>query len=432
MRILQNARKTVLMLMAGKEAKGLSPVPVSFLLEETVPGGRLLYNTLTKELLFLEDGEDQEDYLRRHFFLKDPETDERSAAREIRDTLMFAAQTRFSGYTRYTILPTTDCNARCFYCYEAGCEKIEMDPAVTEDAISFILNTCGEGELTLRFFGGEPLMGEAALDRICSALAENGKIFKSRIVTNGYLFTPELARKAHSLWRLDRAQITLDGTESVYNARKSFVQDSDGAFRRVMDNIGLLLENDIAVQIRLNMDESNYQDLRELADLLAARYGKREKFSVYPFLLFQDILSPSEERTEKLFSMYRAFCGELERLGLLSRDKLPDKLKLNHCMADDPASVVILPDGRIGACEHFNETPFFGTLKEGESKSVSTAYWQESFPEEAFCADCPLYPDCFRMLHCPDRADRCIPGQREAEIERLRRSMRAACQYYVN
>ena len=425
MRILQEAQKTVLRLLAGKEAKDISPVPGCFCLEETVPGGRLLYHTLTKELLFLEDGEEQEEYLRRHFFLKDEGTDERALVREIREMLRFAGQARLAGYTRYTILPTTDCNARCFYCYEAGCEKLNMTPETAEKAAAFILRTCGEGELTLRFFGGEPLMGEAALDRICQVLAENNKSFRSRIVTNGYLFTPELVRKARSLWKLERAQITLDGTEAVYNARKDFVSDRDGAFCRVTENIGCLLESGIAVQVRLNMDEANLEDLRTLAGQLEERFGKAENFSVYPFLLFQDILSPSRDRVETLFGLYCTFRAELEQLGLLRPDALPDTLRLNHCMADDPASVVILPDGRLGSCEHFNETPAFSSLDKAEPKSLQAAFWQESFPEDPFCGSCPLYPDCFRLPHCPDRADHCIPEQREAEIDKLRRSMRA-------
>ncbi len=426
MRILQEAQKTVLQMLAGKEAKDLSPVPSNFLLEETVPGGRLLYNTLTKELLFLEDGEEEGDYLRRHFFLKDSDTDERAFVRKIRESLQYASQMRSTGYTRYTILPTTDCNARCFYCYEQGCEKQTMDPEAAEKVIDFILRSCREGELTLRFFGGEPLMGEAALDRICSALTEKGKLFRSRIVTNGYLFTPELVNKARSLWKLELAQVTLDGTEQVYNLRKDFLHDRDGAFRRVVDNLELLLQTGIAVQVRLNMDDANYEDLRILAGQLAQRFGEYERFSVYPYLLFQDILSPSGSRKEQLFGKYSRFRGELARLGLLRPEKLPFKLRINNCMADDPDSVVILPDGRLGSCEHFNEVPSFGTIGGVEKKDPVSAYWQESFPEDPFCSICPLYPDCFRLKNCPDAADHCIPGQRDAKIEKLRKSMTAA------
>ena len=432
MRILQEAQALTLRLLAGREAQTEPFVFSVYCLTEPVPGGRLLYHTLTKELLFLEDGEEQADYLRRRFFLIEEGTDERAAARDLRGTLQFLGRSRLQGYTRYTILPTTDCNARCFYCYEAGCEKLNMAAAAADRTARFILDTCAPGELTLRFFGGEPLMGAASLDRICEALAENGKTYHSNIVTNGYLFTPERIRKAAALWHLKRAQITLDGTEEVYNARKDFVEDHDGAFRRVLDNIEGLLQAGIAVTVRLNMDEVNLPDLRILAGQLARRFGGYANFTVYPFLLFQDILSPSREKVERLFGLYREFRAELTDAGLLKPGKLPETLRLNHCMADDPASAVILPDGRLHACEHFTEGLFCGTVDEPVPKSATEAYWTEEFPEDGACAACPLYPDCFRMKNCPDRADRCIPQQREAEIEKLRIRMRAAYDRAVN
>ena len=193
-----------------------------------------------------------------------------------------------------------------------------------------------------------------------------------------------------------------------------------------MDNIELLLEGGVGVQVRLNMDDANCEDLKTLAGQLAQRFGKHEKFSVYPFLLFQDILSPSEVRKAQLFDKYRSFRGELEQLGLIRSGKLPATLRLNRCMADDPASVVILPDGRLCACEHFNETPGFGSLDSACSKDLEAGYWQETYPEDPFCGNCPLYPDCFRLKNCPDTSEHCIPGQREAEIEKLRAGMRAA------
>ncbi len=426
MRVLQEAQPLVLKLLAGREAAAEPCEPSAFCLTEPVSGGRLLYHTLTKELIFLEDGEEPAEYLRRRFFLIKKGTDERALARELRGTLQFLNRSRLPGYTRYTILPTTDCNARCFYCYEAGCEKLNMDAATADKAVRFILDTCGEGELTLRFFGGEPLMGAAALDRICEGLAAHGKAYHSTIVSNGYLFSPERIRTAADLWHLRRAQITLDGTEEVYNARKDFVEDRDGAFRRVLDNIEGLLRAGIAVTVRLNMDEVNLPDLRILAGQLARRFGGYADFTVYPFLLFQDILSPSRDKVERVFGLYRAFRAELAEAGLLKPGKLPDTLRLNHCMADDPASAVILPDGRLHACEHFTEGLYFGSLDDPAPKSATETYWTEEFPEDEACATCPLYPDCFRMLHCPDRADRCLPRQREAEIEKLRIRMRAA------
>ena len=41
------------------------------------------------------------------------------------------------GYTGYTILPTTACNARCIYCYQEGIEYESMDDEVLEHTIKY-------------------------------------------------------------------------------------------------------------------------------------------------------------------------------------------------------------------------------------------------------------------------------------------------------
>ena len=194
------------------------------------------------------------------------------------------------------------------------------------------------------------------------------------------------------------------------------------------DNIEALLRAGIAVQIRLNMDEVNLPDLKQLASQLAARYGGYENLTVYPYLLFQDILSPSQEKVDRLFALYRAFRGELTEAGLLKPGALPDHLRLNHCMADDPESIVILPDGRLHVCEHFEDGHDFGTVWAPRPRNTEEAYWTAEFPEDEFCGRCPLYPECIRMKNCPDEPEHCLPQQREAQIEKLRARMRAAWQ----
>ena len=45
--------------------------------------------------------------------------------------------------TQYTILTTTDCNARCFYCYERGCARVTMDSETADKVADYIQNRCG-------------------------------------------------------------------------------------------------------------------------------------------------------------------------------------------------------------------------------------------------------------------------------------------------
>jgi UTP--glucose-1-phosphate uridylyltransferase len=84
------------------------------------------------------------------------------------------------------------------------------------------------------------------------------------MTSNGYLFDEKLVTKAVHSWNLEDIQITLDGTENVYNKTKNYIYKNTNAFKRVIDNIGLLLKAGVRVMIRLNIGEHNKEDLYEL------------------------------------------------------------------------------------------------------------------------------------------------------------------------
>ena len=46
----------------------------------------------------------------------------------------------FNKISSYVIFTTTDCNARCFYCYEKGTPRIKMSKKTAEDVANFIVN----------------------------------------------------------------------------------------------------------------------------------------------------------------------------------------------------------------------------------------------------------------------------------------------------
>ena len=394
-------------------------------LEEKVEGGYLLYHTLTNELLYLEDGEQPRDYLREHHFLVTRDFDESGVSDKVRAMLRFYQKASADGYKTYTILPTTDCNARCFYCFELGGKPQTMNEETAEKVIGFIRDTASKSrKIKLRFFGGEPLLEQQTIDRIISALTDAGYEISSFLITNAYLFTSELIRKAKSRWNLREVQITLDGTEDVYNRRKAYLHDKNGAYKRVLQNIEDLLTAGIKVYIRLNMDRMNYPDLMNLSGELKHRFGHFPDFHVYAHLLFQEILSDNRERQAEVYGLFRDFNAHLKELGLLKPSHLPKSLKINYCMADDPQSVVILPDGRLHACEHYTENHCFGSVNGIIAKAGDLPYWEAQFERDPECGNCPLYATCFRSKHCPDIPEHCIPQEKEQTIQKLREAMR--------
>lgn len=391
-----------------------------------VEDGVLLYHTLTCELLHLTKeeaacptGEVRERLIRR-WFLVPVDFDEKYYARQIRKVAALIAPKK-ENIRSYTVFTTTDCNARCYYCYEKGVKRVAMTADTAHRAADFIARKSGGKKVSLCWFGGEPLYNAEAIQIITRDLTERGISFTSKIVTNGLLFTPELVRQAREEWGLYFAQITVDGTEKVYNRTKAYIDRPENAFERVMTNIGLLLDSGVQVSARMNVDRHNAEDLHALTDLLARRFGGREGFHAYPVMLtdfntkIHDFASDEIAVEEFHRLKKRVADARIGRKLSLSR-----ALVVTQCMADDDGAVCITPEGYLTKCEHFTETERFGSIYTEETDQEVLASWKEQryFPE---CDDCPFYPTCVNLKKCEWRKKGCSPVIKESRINHLKK-----------
>lgn len=147
-------------------------------------GGVLLLNNFTKELILIDDGDglsglhdlketDSElfCYLSRHWFTVPVALDDKNLVDEVRSVV--SCMNKPEGIVGYTILTTTDCNARCFYCYEQGLERVNMSRQTALDTAEFIKKTAGK-KIKLHWFGGEPLFNSSVIDIITDELKKSG------------------------------------------------------------------------------------------------------------------------------------------------------------------------------------------------------------------------------------------------------------------
>ena len=106
---------------------------MTYVLTCPVEGGVLAFHTLTRALLLLSPEEfaapDAVSALRSGWFRVPQTLNDRSYADRVRFVLK-TMRKKPQHITSYTIFPTTDCNARCFYCYELGRSRIPMSEAV--------------------------------------------------------------------------------------------------------------------------------------------------------------------------------------------------------------------------------------------------------------------------------------------------------------
>ncbi|MBQ3503139.1 MAG: 4Fe-4S cluster-binding domain-containing protein [Oscillospiraceae bacterium] len=378
-----------------------------YCVEVPVDEGVLLFNLLTRELVLLEQAEYQsmmeDEYLKDHWFIVPAGSSDKEYA-DLVSWVLGSRKPKLKTIAYYTIFTTTDCNARCFYCYEMGRSRIAMSAETAKKVVYYIQDHCGGEKVKLNWYGGEPLLNKGVIDIICQGLAKTGIEYTSSAISNGYLFNKETVENAVNNWNLKRVQITLDGTEAVYNKIKGFIYRENSPYRVVLDNIGYLLDASVRVSVRMNMDMHNAEDLLLLVEELARRFEGKEGLSVYTHHIFKwnEPMAQlhSEEEWEKRDAVMCRLNEKIQQCDLADRRGISKTLKQNHCMADSGSAVTVLPDGNIGACDHFSEDEFIGHIdREGFDQAVVDS-WKERIPEIPECAECFYYPECMQLKKC--------------------------------
>ncbi len=411
-------------------------------------GRYLLFHTLTRQLLalqpraidffsddrlfpasILEDGLPAKLY--EDFFLVPEHTDESRTYLELKDILILKEELP-QFITQYVILPTTTCNARCFYCFEQGMRYRRTSERTLQDTLRFILQhrPAGDRTIHIHWFGGEPLCAADHIDRICTRLTESGVGYTAEMTSNGSLFTEALVRKAAEIWKVGKIQITLDGMSEEYARRKRYTRGVKHPFDTVIRNIHLLIAAGISLSLRLNVDLDNLGEIFRLVDFLAEEFpgDERKKLTVYAHSLF----GKPGEGTEACPVSAANDAVEARVLGIndyIRRQRLRPydlgpllNFKTHYCMVTAPeCNVLIDSAGQLFACDSMTANMRYGDVKTG----IDPEAWNRvaapcAIREE--CAKCVFLPQCTEFDRCPTRAayDDCFRQEKRLMEDNLR------------
>lgn len=404
----------------------------TFVLNVPYENGNLTYNVLTKELLYFSDNESIETnnlriILIKKWFLVPSDFCEKDLVEKVKH-LFRMIHLRKGQICNYTIFTTTDCNARCSYCFEKDYNRVKMNVDVANKTAQYIKRNCHSHDVRIEWFGGEPLFNMRAIDIICKDLEKKGVIFSSSMKTNGYLFSNRIIEKAKNLWNLKHVQITLDGTENIYNKTKSYIYKDNNPYKRVTENIRLLLSYDINVTIRLNLSLDNSDDIHTIIEQITNDYKSNPHLSIYVHPLFELI---GDNKPRKI-----VFQKLLQLQTLINDSSLGQeyicfsKPRLNHCKADNNCrSVVIFPDGHIGLCDHQWQSDYIGHVDSDKLDGSIIKRWHNYIPPLDRCGSCLLYPDCLKLSLC-DTNNHCCDEFIEFDTFRLRNTIIKKYHYY--
>lgn len=385
-------------------------------LMEDVDGGKLIFNSLTRSLIHLTYKEFSEvfndklkyELLYRAYFLVPENFNDMEVIDDVREHFKTPIDDMYlDKVNSFVILPTTKCNARCFYCYELHEKgKKHMSLETAKEVAEYIMKTVDITQpINLCWFGGEPLFNMPVIDLICNTLKDNGYFYTSGFVSNAILLDEKVINKAKNLWNIDRAQITIDGTEAVYNKTKNYIyKDIKSPYKKILNNIALLLNNNITVSVRMNIDLHNSEDLKDLVWECKNRFKNHSKFSMYAYPIFENAdYSRNEEQRDLVFKKL----AELEKVmldcGYYYGEPLRTIIRAHQCIADSGDSILISPNGDLGTCEHYISSDFWGHIKEPSKKDFEILKgWRVYEKPWEGCKNCPIYGSCLRPSKCEE------------------------------
>ena len=376
MQIIVEGNSNISNFLGRQDFKEIQYRLMRYILRQECVDGVLLYNVITGRLLYLTknesfildnlstDSSQLKKTLVEDYYLVPVDFDEKTMLAELRNInkQVFCKK----GISHYVIFTTTNCNARCYYCFESELPHINLNKQIADRIIEYIILNKDQEPIKISWFGGEPLLGRFWIDYICEELKKHNVKYYSAMTSNGYLFDKEMIEKAIDLWNLKSVQITLDGTEEVYNRTKSYVYAAGNPYRRVLKNIKLLLGRGIRVALRLNLDQSNTENIVRLIDELNTLFHNENLLHIYISVILKDFgfapIARSLDSEKELYDIYDQLTKQLCDLGLNKDYRQLPSLRLSNCMADDDGAIAIFPDGSLYKCETIEGIIIVGTL----------------------------------------------------------------------
>lgn len=330
-------------------------------------------------------------------FIVSAEEDELSKVLALRNSNNFSNKR-----AGFQILPTTGCNARCFYCYEQGFKSSTMTRETLDSTVEFILSYCENmEEVTIAWFGGEPFTCESHIaeisKRLTSEFDKRGTKYFANVITNGALISQKNIDAIVKDYRISNVQITLDGRGDTHLARKGFL-DKSVSYHLILNNIALLTEHNVHVMVRINVDRANMEDCLSIFDDLAALDADTDNLWPYVAPLYSDKSKPNQDcfRYDELSDVFAKAYKKMIDTGFIQTvNGLPMNFSNATCCAKMLNNFVISPEGDISKCEHLLNVPdeVIGHVSTGIVFNSAMAKWSDSsIPEQ--CKTCSYLPVC--------------------------------------
>lgn len=308
-----------------------------------------------------------------------------------------------------SIATTLNCNLRCPYCFEEGNKSHEILTEDITNAICKYILSKRKRQISITWFGGEPLLNFNSITNISEFLLRNKIDFSSGIITNGTLLTEKMISKFDE-YRINTAQITFDGTKELHD-KKRFFKNGKGTFDLILSNINKIIEgSQTRIHLKTNIDRINIDSYNELKEQLSQIFYQEIKSK-------RLLLTENYVRNKTNFNGCENCLSKIEYFDFLhKRNNYPITIPTikGPCPLRNNSSFAIGPDGSIYKClEHLgNKDLAIGNILNFSISVLKHAsYALNDLPfDDVICSQCNILPICGggcpnerKLLHSDDR-----------------------------
>lgn len=301
-----------------------------------------------------------------------------------------------------TILPSLDCNLRCWYCFEKHIYGSHMTTAIEENIVSHVKYIFETNEnlthLSVELFGGEPLLYfekelYPLLLRLKTYIENIGKHISFFFITNAVCIEekhiPLFANLNASF------QISVDGYKNKHDKVKFIPDSKEGTYDKVINIIYKLTEQieNVFINLRINYDDNTLLHIdgiiRDLLDV------NRKKIQIHLERVWQTSgkVDSSNQVLKNIINLLIANDFNVSYMNFSRRSF--------SCKASKKQQAVISYDGKVYKCcgRDFTDTHAVGELQNnGQIKwdnEKAEKYLNIKTFDNTMCENCKFLPQCW-------------------------------------